>query len=373
MNSSSVARRGLSFVWRVYPARLLGLLLCMPVVWGGIASFHPPAWLWALMFINGVLWAHLALWLALQSPEPFKSEKGHILFDSAFGSFWIVMMGFNPLASVLIWMMLWMNNMAAGGLPMFGRGLVFCLLGLAVGLAVVTQFPQWQINLEVGAGMMCAALPGLLLYPLAMGVIAYRLAKQLSDQKKQLLDLNRKDGLTGLYNRSYWDERAQAQLSQALRNGQPLSLIMLDVDYFKAINDNFGHERGDLVLRHIATCLQQAVREHELLARYGGEEFVVALQGATVDEAQIAAERLRMAVAERPFVAAQPLAEPLFCTISLGVAQWQLGMGFTEWVRAADKALYMAKRRGRNCTCAYEAGVSPLPTPSAAAGQNHRE
>ncbi len=353
MTNLSSSRRGLGFVWRVYPARILGLLLCTLVVAVGIYPMAPPLWLWLLMLANGLLWAHVALWMALRSRNPFDAEYRHLLLDSAFGSFWIVMFGLNPLPSCLMWMMLWMNNIAGGGFRLFLRGLVACVLGLAVGLAVAQAVPGWQLRLDLNVDMIYASLPGLVIYPLAMGAIAYRLAIQLHNQKELLKCMTRTDTLTGMYSRGYWEERARELLAQAQRSGQPLSLILMDVDHFKGINDTYGHERGDQILRQIAECLQANLREHELLARYGGEEFVLVMPNTNLAAAKVMAERLRLAVAVCGFSDERRQATALGCSISLGVAQWQPPMGFLEWLHAADKALYRAKHLGRNRSCLY--------------------
>ncbi|HSC67604.1 MAG TPA: diguanylate cyclase, partial [Cellvibrio sp.] len=301
--------------------------------------------IWLLWFINGFVWPHLAYLLALRSRTPFHTEHRHLLFDSATGGVWVVVMGFNPLASCMIIMMMWMNNIAAGGVRLFVKGVGTSLAGFFLGFLTVGLVP----NLAVTNSLVYACLPLLVAYPLAVGSITYRLAIQLHKQKELLQRLSRTDGLTGLYNRRYWEIRTEDLIAQARRHPQPLSLVLLDVDHFKTINDTYGHSVGDQVLQQIARQLQANLRETELLGRYGGEEFAVVLPNAGAEAAVATAERLRRVIALTEFGAQQ-----LSCTISLGVVTWEDGFSdYAGWFRAADQALYHAKDAGRNTVIVY--------------------
>ncbi len=344
----SDSRRGISFVKRVYPARVLGLGLGAVAV-GAVLYEQQAHWVyWLLWLINGVVWPHVAYWIAIRSRTPFLTEHRHLLLDSATGGFWVVVMGFNPLASCMIIMMMWMNNVAAGGVTLFTKGAVSSMVGvvgsvLGIGLT---------LNLHTTELVVYASLPMLIVYPLAIGSITYRLAMQLHKQKELLQSLSRIDGLTGLFNRHYWESRVRDLLAQVRRHPQPVSLVLLDVDHFKAINDTYGHSVGDQVLQQIAWQLQANLRETELLGRYGGEEFCLILPHANVEAAFATAERLRGVIAQREFgEQEQGHQVPLRCTISLGVATWREEFeDYAGWIRAADRALYEAKHQGRNAT-----------------------
>ncbi|MBW1991162.1 MAG: diguanylate cyclase [Deltaproteobacteria bacterium] len=154
-----------------------------------------------------------------------------------------------------------------------------------------------------------------------------------------------RDGLTGLYNYRYFWEMLNQQVEQSRRYGWPLSLLFLDIDDFKKVNDTLGHPQGDLVLQALARYLGTQVRQADLLCRYGGEEFVILLPQSRVEQALILAERLRDGIATTPF----PLADrEVHITVSIGVAGLAPGMDGTALVKAADTALYHAKRSGRN-------------------------
>jgi len=170
---------------------------------------------------------------------------------------------------------------------------------------------------------------------------------------KFLMDLlSRKaqiDGLTGLWNRRYFDQCLTEQLSFASRHELPLSCLMLDIDHFKSVNDRFGHPFGDEVLKFVANTVNEVVRTEDLVCRYGGEEFAVVAPNTPLTGAVMLAERIRVAIA------AQPLSNkgtPVTVTASIGVAQLQHPSRLTI-VESADHALYQAKRDGRNRVSAY--------------------
>lgn len=160
------------------------------------------------------------------------------------------------------------------------------------------------------------------------------------------------DRLTGLYNYSYFVDSLSEEIKRAKRYETPLSLIMIDIDFFKEFNDCFGHERGNEVLRKIAATLLKQMRGIDIVARYGGEEFAIVLPNIA-DEALTVAERLRKKVEELKFFGNDENPE-VKKTISLGVAIFPCDAASeTELVVKADQALYLAKQSGRNQVCSY--------------------
>lgn len=153
------------------------------------------------------------------------------------------------------------------------------------------------------------------------------------------------DGLTGLYNRRSFD----LQIEELVNEKVPFSMVMLDIDYFKKVNDQYGHLVGDDVLRFLALTIQDISREEDLCYRYGGEEFVILLIDKDVDEAYTLAERLRIKIAETPSPTGQPI------TISLGLSTYQDENQLPQDViNEADTALYQSKNEGRNRTTIYQ-------------------
>lgn len=158
------------------------------------------------------------------------------------------------------------------------------------------------------------------------------------------------DPLTEVMNRRRFMEMAAAELGRAVRNGQPLVLVMLDLDHFKTINDRYGHPAGDEALRMVARLLAAQCRASDLLARFGGEEFVMLLPETGLAGAMVMLERIRRAVATTAF---QHEGWPVGLTASIGVAGWRGEAETLDTLLArADAALYEAKRAGRNLVIA---------------------
>lgn len=180
------------------------------------------------------------------------------------------------------------------------------------------------------------------------GLATYFALLQLITERL-MVDLRRAahtDGLTGLLNRSAIVAEGRASLERSAQRGQPFSLIIFDLDYFKQINDSWGHDAGDAVLRHVTTVLREQVHWPDHLAsRYGGEEFVLALPGAKLDQALKIAERLRVALAQSH---ARIDHHAIPVTASIGVAAARPGIRFEQLVRQADEAMYRTKFEGRN-------------------------
>lgn len=170
-------------------------------------------------------------------------------------------------------------------------------------------------------------------------------------QQRELERLARTDHLTGLANRRVLEDALQRNAALARRHGRTLALVLLDLDWFKRVNDHHGHPAGDAVLIEVARRLQRITRDGELLARVGGEEFAWLVTEATADQAIGAADRARLAISSLPFVGAGQL------TLSAGVGLIEAPTDGDALYRLADRALYEAKQEGRNRTCCR---VSPV-------------
>ena len=173
------------------------------------------------------------------------------------------------------------------------------------------------------------------------------------DVEEHLSNLAIHDGLTGIYNRRYFDETLAREWKRTMREKAPLSLIMLDIDYFKKYNDNYGHQAGDECLRQVATTISGALRRPaDMAARYGGEEFVVVLPNLKLEDSAKFGETIRAKIEALKMEHKQSDANP-FITVSLGIASVVPSSisSYEELVGAADKALYSAKNKGRNRVC----------------------
>lgn len=162
----------------------------------------------------------------------------------------------------------------------------------------------------------------------------------------KLVELNLKDGLTGVFNRRYMEVKVREEFGRCKRYGGELSIIMFDIDFFKKVNDGYGHQCGDFILKSVSSRISSIIRNVDYLFRYGGEEFCCMLPETKLDGAMQAAERFRKAVMEMENHFDNSI---INITISLGVAGLNEGIGTVEmFIKKADEALYRAKHEGRN-------------------------
>jgi diguanylate cyclase (GGDEF)-like protein len=174
-----------------------------------------------------------------------------------------------------------------------------------------------------------------------------RQRNELQGLNDRLLTISRTDGLTGLLNRRHLEERLQEQFEHAKRLNEHFSVVMVDLDKFKSVNDTYGHQAGDAVLKQLAELLKREAREIDQVGRYGGEEFMLILPGTVLDAGVTFAERVRQSLQDHVFTFE---GGTLQRTGSFGVSGWphpRIG-GCDALVKAADDALYVAKETGRN-------------------------
>ncbi|MBN1899100.1 MAG: GGDEF domain-containing protein, partial [Spirochaetes bacterium] len=162
------------------------------------------------------------------------------------------------------------------------------------------------------------------------------------------------DGLTGLYNHTFFQNYLMKSVDRAGRFNNELSLLMIDIDHFKECNDTYGHRAGDGVLVRVSEILQKTARRSDLVARYGGEEFAIILPETGLEGARIAAEKIREAIdTSRVKTRVGQKEEEIGVTVSVGVAQLQAGEEPISLIERSDQALYKAKESGRNCVAVF--------------------
>lgn len=187
----------------------------------------------------------------------------------------------------------------------------------------------------------------------------HRYAMELRESVSTTMAMAVTDSLTGLYNRRYFDRHLNVMLGKAQEQGRDLALMILDIDHFKAVNDNHGHDIGDAVIKEFSARLKRNVRGVDLACRFGGEEFVVLMPDTDAASAEVVAERVRQAIAERPFDVG--LSRPLYVTVSIGLSINESLVDTPEMlIKRADIALYRAKREGRNKVVVDNAAQSPV-------------
>lgn len=175
----------------------------------------------------------------------------------------------------------------------------------------------------------------------------------LENTNQQLIEISRIDPLTQVYNRGYWEECLQTEFKRFARNKHSSVLMMLDADHFKKVNDNYGHQAGDEVLRKICLSLKNLLRGTDVIGRYGGEEFSILLLDTQIAAAKITAERVRSHFEQLKI---KHNNDVIRLTVSIGLCQISDKFdNHEQWIDQADKALYLSKQNGRNRTTLLEA------------------
>ena len=198
-----------------------------------------------------------------------------------------------------------------------------------------------------------------------LSVIGYQMAATLKHFQRfsSIKNIAIYDTLTGLYNRRYFEERLGVDAQKSFYSGTPLSLVMVDIDHFKKINDTFGHTEGDQVLCKISSLLKTSVRKKDTVARYGGEEFILILPEAGLEESFVIAERIRRQVENTSFEVGQAQVN---LTLSMGISNFpsHRAKSKEDLVKMADQALYDAKRGGRNKVCIFSGKSAQWTVPT---------
>lgn len=342
---------------RVYRLRVLGMALAALCIAAVLHENQASLWVWGLLLFTGLLWPQLALWLSARSTDPYRTELRNLLFDSALAGAWVPLMEFNLLPSVLILTLATVDKISTG-VP---RLWLVSLLGMAAGLLLAAWATGFAHRPITSMPVMLACLPMLLIHSIAVSQASYRLVRKVRQQNHLLNELSRLDMLTGLNSRGYWQQQAERSLQHHRDTGEPATLMMIDIDHFKSINDAHGHAVGDEILSAVASVIRDSIRHIDSAGRFGGDEFGLVLLGSGLRDSGIVAERIRQGVET-----IAPSTPGLRCTVSIGMAEAENNRELRDWMEAADTALYRAKSEGRNCvvrhaqTTPETATIAPL-------------
>lgn len=272
----------------------------------------------------------------------------------------VVEMSLEALAQQLRDLLIWSLATAVGGLMLAGvmASVLADLVSVQIGRInhVVQRVGEGQLDErvdEANSGILRPLATGINAMVARIATTQEELQQQITQATQELRDQKdaaelaaRTDSLTGVASRRAFSEAAEAEMQRALRYRSELSLLMMDLDHFKVVNDTHGHVTGDAVLVSFAQTVQQLVRKVDLVARLGGEEFVVLLPNITAEQATALAERIREAVYHSHLLVE---GKPLQFSVSIGVAQFdRRELSLTGWMARADAALYQAKAQGRN-------------------------
>lgn len=268
-------------------------------------------------------------------PELRETLRLRIIFHSGF---YVL---FDAWAGILLWRTLrpgmrHFHRAVAVVLLIFAAFLATRLLYAVISPTLTTSFVQDPMQMS---SFFMAMVFGFCL-TMALAVMMFR------EKQVELMALAEKDPLTGMNNRLSLDHVAERHMQHAADQGTELAVMLLDIDHFKRINDEYGHQAGDRALCEIARRIDQVVRDTDVAFRFGGEEFLILLPGASQAQAGVVAERLREAIDFRPFATD---GESIHLTASIGMVMCRIGRErWEDCVRRADQALYRAKAGGRN-------------------------
>lgn len=319
--------------------------------------------LWLALVAQFVVYPQVLFWRARRAADPMAAEIRHMYLDALSLGAWAALLFFPLWISFIMFIGCALDLTLYRGTRGWLEGLsLFVLGGLLVG-----SLTGWTLQLHTAPWVTGVAIVSVSLYLFAISLDSQKRSMRLRDIRQelqtkelalqqqlaeiqslqtQLRDQARRDALTGLFNRHHLGDIMARELARCARDGQPLSLLMIDVDHFKQINDEFGHQVGDEVLRETARLLAERTRDSDMLFRYGGEEFLLVLVAADALVAKAVAEELRQRYELSPLALA---GSPVLATLSIGVATFaDHGSSFESLVLAADQALYRAKRAGRN-------------------------
>lgn len=327
---------------RVYRFRMLGMGLAgLPLVLVLNEHGAPPAvYAWAVF--TCLLWPQVARWRVGRGPHAYKRELHNLMLDSIFAGSWMPLLHFAVLPSALLVSVATADKINTGIRGLWWRSLP----GMALAILIGGWITGFAFEPATSTAVILACLPIMVLHTLGVSLASYHLIRKVQHQNQQLDALSRIDALTGLNNRHHWQEWARTLLQQHHAAEQPATMLMVDVDRFKYINDQYGHILGDDVLCAIATILREGCGPNAHIGRFGGDEFAVVLSGTRADAAPVA-EYIRDTTEKLVLTGAPGLR----CSVSIGVAEAGDADGtLREWMESADRALYGAKHGGRNRT-----------------------
>ena len=319
--------------------------------------------MWVLQVLQFAVYPLLLYQRAVRAPDPLRAELQNLLLDGVLLGAWMAVWGLPLWISFMLAISVCLNVVIYMGMPGLMRGVV----ALAAGVAAVRLVAGIDFRPDTGllVSLLCMAL--LTFYLLLFAQAAYQRGLSLRESRKvlgerleqitqlqaRLQEQALRDPLTGLYNRRHMDQVLDRELAACAASGEPLALVLLDIDHFKQVNDTWGHLAGDDLLRALAAQLREVVDGRAMACRLGGDELMLMLPGTSSAGAMAMAERLRRRFEQVP---ASTGAGPMAASLSLGIAMFpDNGQSARELLHCADQALYQAKLHGRNRTMLAEA------------------
>ncbi len=328
---------------RVYPHRVIGHGFASIAISTSFAIEQVTLEYWGLLFVWGLLWPHFSKLLSVKSKNVLKQEKANLYIDAFIIGMWLPTISFTLVTSAALVGAHLLSVITILGLSKMLKALTFTIIGALVSYLLFNG----SVHIETEPLLIMATIPLLSIYPLIVGFTTYHLSLQLASKSAMLKKLSLVDGLTRLNNRQAWEDQLRHSFKWHKRNQSIASILFIDVDHFKQINDRYGHLVGDQVLIKIAQIIASTARDTDICGRYGGEEFCILMPNTCSTDAYLLSERLRLKIAESCLHKELQIK----ASVSLGIAEIRdQTPTYTDWLSQADTALYVAKNQGRNQT-----------------------
>lgn len=336
---------------------------------------QPGVVFWTLFLLQFYVYPFFMRWLSRRAPVSEKAEHYNLIVDSLAVGAWAAALGFPLWIGVSFFLATLLNHTITLG----RKGILVCLLAASVGALASTTVIAFHVSTDTDGLVTLTSIVGLAIYLSLMGIEFFSYIRRLHEvqdavdlQKRTLEDANQalheqigkindlqeklreqanRDSLTGLFNRRYLEGTLERELSRCKREAAPLTMLLLDIDHFKLVNDTYGHPAGDEVLRVIARALQESARTEDIVCRYGGEEFLLVLPKMSLAVARSRATRL-LEMFRGTTIAFEDSRIPV--TASIGIATVpEHATSVENLIRCADQALYRAKSMGRDRAVAF--------------------
>lgn len=359
-----------SYRVRVTAFALVGIPIALHVL-----PRQPGALFWVLFLLQFFAYPHLVNLLGKATRDAEKAEHNSLIADAAVSGVWAAGLGFPLWISVALFLAALLNHTITLG----RKGILICVISALCGALASTTVIAFHVSTDTNGLVTLTSIIGLAVYLSLMGIEFFSYIRRLHevqdavdsqkrnleaanqalhDQIGKIHDLQEKlreqanrDSLTGLFNRRYLEGTLERELSRCKRENAPLTMLLLDIDHFKLVNDTYGHQAGDEVLRVFARALQESARAEDIVCRYGGEEFLLVMPKMPLSIARERAVRL-LELFRQTTVSFEALRIPV--TTSIGIAAVPDHATTVEnLIRCADQALYRAKSTGRDRAVAF--------------------
>ncbi len=358
-----------------YRVRIVAFaLIGVPIALHLLPGRHT-ALVWLLFALQFLIYPHLLQWRTRRAANRERAELDNLVVDSVLCGAWVAGLGFPLWISAALFLANLLNHTITRGAP----GALICPIAFLGGAMASVTVIAFHVSTDTTGLVTMASMIGLAIYLALMGIEFFTYIGQLRQvqeavdrQKKTLEEANaalyeqidkindlqemlkeqaNRDSLTGLFNRRYLEGTLEREMARCKREGAPLSMLLLDLDHFKLVNDTYGHQAGDEVLRVFGRLLQENARAEDIVCRYGGEEFLLVLPKMPLSIARERAAQLLLLFRETT-VEFEDLKIPI--TTSIGIAATPEHSDSAEgMIRCADQALYNAKSRGRDRAVAF--------------------